>query len=73
MFKQNNKEKTNQDQSKHQQRFWQVNRVFKALDRFGIDIPAFNINGEKKVNTFLGGALTFALLCIILLFAAIKF
>ena len=46
--------------------------MFRALDRFGHDIPAFNINGERKVNTVIGGALTFVIMCLILIFAAVK-
>ena len=42
------------------------------MDRFGRDVPAFNIGGERKVNTTVGGALTFTLLCLILAFAAVK-
>ena len=42
------------------------------MDRFGSDVPAFNINGEKKVNTLVGGTVTFALLFLIIIFAVSK-
>ena len=42
------------------------------MDQFGSDVPAFNIDGDKKVNTLLGGTVTFALVFIILIFATIK-
>ena len=42
------------------------------MDRFGSDVPAFNINGEKKVNTLIGGTVTVGLLFLIMIFAVSK-
>ena len=39
---------------------------------FGEDVPAFNIDGQKKVNTIFGGTVTFIFLLIIGFFAAVK-
>ena len=43
------------------------------FDNFGIDIPAFNLNGEGKVKTLVGGFVTLALLCVLLIFSANSF
>ena len=52
---------------------WRVGRVFYKLDQFGRDIPAFNLNGKKKVKTFFGGVITVAFICLGIIFAASKF
>ena len=42
------------------------------MDQFGSDVPAFNINGDKKVKSLIGGTVTFVLVLIIFIFATIK-
>ena len=49
-----------------------MGRVFRRLDQFGRDVPAFNLNGEKKVTTFVGGVITLFFIYVIILFAASK-
>ena len=51
---------------------WRVGRVFRKLDQFGREVPAFNLNGEKKVKTFIGGVITVGCICLLILFAASK-
>ena len=52
---------------------WHINNFFRSIDKFARDVPAFNIKGESKVKTILGGASTFTLLVIIVMYAATKF
>ena len=44
---------------------WQVYGIFKKIDQFGHDVPAFNIAGEQRMNTVCGGAVTFTIFLII--------
>ena len=67
------KDSTNQHQYLHKPRIWQVDQVFHRIDRFALDVPAFNIKGDRKVSTLAGGTLTFALMCLVMLFASVKF
>ena len=52
---------------------WNAQNALIKFDNFGIDIPAFNLNGEKKVKTLVGGFVTVALLCILLIFSVNSF
>ena len=52
---------------------WKVQNLFRSLDRFGQNVPSFHVNGERKVKTYIGGALTITLLYLILLYSANKF
>ena len=56
----------------HKPRPWQINNFFRSVDKFAQDVPAFNIKGETKVKTILGGASTFTLLVIVLMYATAK-
>ena len=51
---------------------WQINNFIRSIDKFARDVPAFNIKGESKVKTFLGGVSTFTLLVIVVMYAASK-
>ena len=47
--------------------------VFRKVDQFGRNVPAFNLDGNKKVTTFVGGVITVLFVCVGILFAASKF
>ena len=35
--------------------------LLRRIDRYGIDIPAFNIKGKEQVKTVFGGVMTLAI------------
>ena len=43
------------------------------LDRFGQDVPGFNIKGQKKINTTLGGCISLIWFTIIIMYGLSKF
>ena len=47
--------------------------MFRSVDKFGKDVPAFNINGETKVNTVVGGIISTCILTLVFIYAGIKF
>ena len=51
---------------------WHINNALKSFDSFGKEVPAFNIKGESRVNTALGGLLTCAILTVSLIYSVIK-
>ena len=51
---------------------WHINNTLKNFDSFGKEVPAFNIKGESRVNTALGGTITFAILSVSLIYSCIK-
>ena len=46
--------------------------MFRYLDSFGKDVPAFNIKGDKKVNTAVGGVISAFIITLVLIYASIK-
>ena len=46
--------------------------LVKRVDRYGADLPSFNLKGKESVKTFSGGIMTVIILAITLLFAGIK-
>ena len=44
----------------------------KGFDTFAGEIPGFNLKGETKVKTLVGGLCTIAILCLLLTYAAMK-
>ena len=51
---------------------WHVMTFLRKLDKFGQPIPAFNLKGEDKVKTSLGGLLTAAIMTTVLGYAIMK-
>ena len=51
---------------------WHISNALKGFDSFGKEVPAFNIKGESRVNTALGGLLTFVILTVSLIYSIIK-
>ena len=52
--------------------WWHIRHVFQRLDMFGKEVPAFNINGEQRVNTALGGVLFAFVVVTAITYATIK-
>ena len=51
---------------------WHVTNVVKSLDSFAEEIPSFNLKGEVKVKTLVGGLCTLATIALILTYATMK-
>ena len=51
---------------------WHINNVFKQIDSFAKEVPSFNLRGQEKVNTIVGGFVTILILIIIFLYANLK-
>ena len=52
---------------------WTLNKFIQRIDIFGTDLPMFNLKGESKVFTLVGGVFTVIIVCIWLVYATIKF
>ena len=52
---------------------WHFFNVFRNMDNFGKEVPAFNINGQTKVNTVVGGIISTCILTLVFIYAGIKF
>ena len=37
---------------------WKITNVIRRIDRFGKNVPAFNIDGKDQVSTLIGGLLS---------------
>ena len=48
-------------------------RVLQSFDAFGKALPVFNLKGEDRVTTRIGGAVTLLIALTALLYAAVKF
>ena len=51
---------------------WHIKNVFKSIDSFGKEVPSFNLRGQEKVNTLVGGFVSFFVLIVIFLYANLK-
>ena len=51
---------------------WHMNKVIKNVDSFGKELPAFNLRGESRVNTLVGGIVTIVIMVLTLSYAVIK-
>lgn len=51
---------------------WQMHKVIKNVDTFGKDLPGFNLRGESRVSTFVGGLATIVVMVLTLSYAVIK-
>ena len=51
---------------------WHISNVVKVFDNFAGDIPAFNLKGETKVKTMIGGCATLAIIVLVLAYATMK-
>ena len=47
--------------------------AFKKIDIFGSQLPSFNLKGNERVNSIVGGFFTLMLILIISTYATIKF
>ena len=45
---------------------WHINSFFSKIDRFGQQIPAFNVKGKDKVTTTVGGIMTVTIMTLTL-------
>ena len=52
---------------------WHIGRVFTDIDAFGQQVPGLNLQGETRINTSIGGALSCLIYLLTLSYAAIKF
>ena len=46
--------------------------ALKSASIFGVNVPSFNVNGKYKIDTFLGGVLTFLVIVVVALFGSYK-
>ena len=51
---------------------WKFGAVITSIDGFGADVPSFNLKGETKVNTLLGGVVTALILLLTLGYSILK-
>ena len=51
---------------------WRISTVLKGFDSFGKEVPAFNIKGDSRVTTALGGTVTCSILTVSLLYSILK-
>lgn len=51
---------------------WHIKNIFTNIDSFGIEVPGFNIKGQTKINTAIGGVLTASILICTLAYAVVK-
>ena len=51
---------------------WHLSNVLASIDIFGKPVPSFNLKGQEKVTTALGGLLSFAIVVILVLYATTK-
>ena len=49
-----------------------MHKVITGIDSFGRELPAFNLRGEAKVNTLVGGVITIVIFALTLSYAVIK-
>ena len=52
---------------------YHIGTVFKSLDTFGKEVPAFNIAGETRITTSLGGIFSIIILISTAMYAILKF
>ena len=52
--------------------FSDVGKLVKGLDIFGAPLPQFNLRGEGEVKTLIGGIVSFVIMIVTFLFAAVK-
>ena len=48
---------------------WHATNVISGLDHFAKELPAFNVKGETKVNTFIGGFISLVIMTVTLGYA----
>ena len=47
--------------------------VFKKIDTFGSQLPSFNLKGNERVNTIVGGFFTLIIILLVFTYATLKF
>ena len=47
--------------------------MLKKIDFFAAELPKFNIRGDTKINTNIGGCCSFLIIFVVLMYAAFKF
>ena len=60
------------DKSSKNQPWWHINHIFKRIDMFGKEVPAFNVGGDHTVNTVMGGALSNLIFALALIYSIVK-
>ena len=45
---------------------------FRQFDSFSYDVPGFNINGKKKMDTVFGSTLTLIVIVVVLIYSIAK-
>ena len=58
--------------SKEKNRAWDAQVYIRGLDSFAKEVPAFNIHGEPRVKTLVGGLMTMLIAIITFSYAASK-
>ena len=51
---------------------WRMDNFIRGFDTFAKDVPAFNLRGEAKITTLVGGVATIAVLLLTLAYASLK-
>ena len=51
---------------------WHIRNVFKRFDTFGIEMPGFNVQGQTKMNTAIGGVFTVFIMFATIAYSAVK-
>ena len=51
---------------------WHITSFLRSIDRFGQNIPAFNINGASVIRTTIGGILTGIVITLTLIYFIVK-
>ena len=53
-------------------RAWDANNYIRSLDYFAKEVPAFNIHGQSKLQTLVGGFMTLLIIILTFSYAASK-
>ena len=51
---------------------WNIKSVFKNLDNYGKEVPAFNVGGETRVSTVCGGIISVLVMTLTLTYSIVK-
>ena len=66
------KQNRSSSSARKNQPWWHIRNVFKNLDMFGKEVPAFNISGEQRVNTAIGGVFSTFIVVTAITYGTIK-
>ena len=51
---------------------WHISNFFRSIDRYGQNVPAFNIKGASVIRTSIGGILTGIVITLTLVYFIVK-